>query len=132
MTDYGSDFSCVIDIDAGLSVVSGSLCVAQAVARRWLCPSGGLWYDRRYGYGIQRFLAMTDPPVQQIASGLASEARKDERVEDCSAEVTFTPADNTLTIDAVLVTAAGPFEFTLLVGSLTASMLIDGVTVTNA
>ena len=36
MVDYGSDFSCVDDILPDLSVVSGQLCVAQAVARRLL------------------------------------------------------------------------------------------------
>jgi len=128
MTDFGSDFQCVDDITSDLSVVSGQLGVAQSVARRILCPAGALWYDPDYGYGVQRWLCSTAPPVETIASAISTEARKDERVKTCSAVVEFDQTENTLTIDFVLTTADGPFEFTMLVGALTASLLLKGVT----
>lgn len=128
MTNFGSDFSCVDDITSDLAVVSGQLCVAQAVARRLLCPAGALWYDPDYGYGVQRWLCSTAPPVETIASANSTEARKDERVKTCSAVVEFSPTNNTLEIDFALTTEIGPFEFTMLVGSLSASLLLEGVT----
>lgn len=100
--DYGTDFSCVTDLDAGLSVVSGPLALVQAVARRWLCPAGGLWYDPEYGYGLLRWLNVSNPPLRKIAAGLAAEALKDERVLSCDVRPSFDRVTGILTISAVI------------------------------
>lgn len=115
--DYGSDFSCVDDLDANLSQVSGDLGLVQAVARRWLCPAGGLWYDPTYGYGLLRHVGVSAPRLRAIAGGLTAEALKDERVLRCDAFPTFDATTRTITIRATIYgQQADSYTFTLLVG----------------
>jgi phage baseplate assembly protein W len=119
MTDYGSDFSCVADFDATMSVVTGPLVVAQAVARRLETPRGGLWYDPNYGTDLRQYLNGHPPPFR-IRTAIEAEALKDERVERVSAEVTvFTDH-----IKAVvsLQLADGPFTLTVAASDLTVEM----------
>lgn len=56
MPDYGTDLSCVVDLDAGLAEVTGNTLLAQALARRLITPRGGLLDDPNYGYDLTQFL----------------------------------------------------------------------------
>lgn len=116
MATFGSDFSGVLDVDNVLSTVSGRLGVAQAVARRWLTPQGGLFYDDTYGGGILELLNAANPDISTLAQRLEQQALLDERVEDCTVSVEF--VDQTLTIDGQLVDADGPFTLTLTVSEM--------------
>jgi hypothetical protein len=116
----GTDFFGVEDMDNNLTPVSGRLMLAQAVARRWLTEPGELFYAPNYGYGIRRHLNAALEDTGSIASGLAAEAKKDERVDECSVDVTF--LDEVLTINGRLVAATGPFDLVLSLSTTTLTL----------
>lgn len=120
MTDYGSDFSCVSDLDPKLSVVSGPLVVAQAIVRRLQTPRGGLWYDLSYGTNVRQWLNGSTSKVR-VASAIEAEARKDERVSAARATVTF--SQSSMDIRLLITLAEGPFELTIGVNDLTVDLI---------
>jgi hypothetical protein len=126
----GVDFSCVDDIDANLTIVSGPQCLGQAVARRIGTPRFGLFYDADYGTDIRSRINAV--PSQRVASQLVEiESLKDERVEDCRATVRYVPASNvpagevpeSLQVEVALKTALGPFTMTLAIDAVTAAIV---------
>jgi hypothetical protein len=119
MTEYGSDFSVVEDFGATMSVVTGPIVVAQAVARRLQTPRGGLWYDPNYGTDMRQFVN-GHATAFQIATAIESEALKDERVERASAEVAITQ-DRVVAV-VTLQLADGPFTLTVTASELTVEM----------
>lgn len=132
-TEYGSDISCVDDIDPDLSTVSGSTALLQAVARRWDTPpvpfGGGLFYDPDYGYGIRRHINAVARP-EQIEAGLEAEALKDERVRACPLRVELLERDDDerrrppIRVTASVVGADGTtYPLTLDVSSVTVALL---------
>lgn len=128
-TTYGLDLDCVEDLHITLRAASSEkLALAQAIARRMQTPRGRLLDDPEYGYDLRRWIGTTDPPVALIEAAIASEARKDERVSDCSAIVTFDRDTHTIDARFAIVPRASSdsFDFTLSVGSLTASVLLEG------
>ena len=84
--DYGSDISCLGDLDRDLSIVSGSDALLQAVVRRWDTPNrpfdGGLFYDASYGYETRRWINTQANPAR-IQAGLEAQALLDDRVTGC-------------------------------------------------
>ena len=119
-TDYGTDFSCVTDLDSALSTVSGPMVVVEAVLRRLQTTAGGLWYDRDYGTDVRQFLNGSRSRFA-VSAAVEAEALKDERIEEAAAEVTFT--DETLTIVLRLVLADAEFSLTIGVSQLTVDLI---------
>ncbi len=107
--DYGSDFSCVTDIDFDLSVVDGRNGLAQAAARRLGTPNRGLFYDGDYGFSL---LNLVNSPVlpQIISTGIQDELPKDERINDCAATAEL--VNGILSIVARIEDDDGPFDLT--------------------
>jgi len=107
--NYGSDFSCVTDIDFDMSTISGRQGLAQASARRLGTPNRGLFYDGDYGFSV---LNLANSPVlpQLISTGIQDELPKDERVNDCVATAEL--LGGTLTIVAKIEDDDGPFDLT--------------------
>jgi len=124
--DHGSDFSCVEDIDANLSTVSGRTCLIQALVRRLLAPRGSLWSDPNYGADIREFLN-TPARVEVVSQVVQNECLKDERVEDVSADVEYLDETETLQIKLAVTDEDGPFALTLLVGALTYELLTESL-----
>lgn len=122
-TDLGTDISCIVDLDANLTVVSGRLALAQAVARRWLTVPGSLWYAPTYGAGLLTALSGSVQSVDEWSRRLESEALKDERLLECTAAVAF--ANEQLSVRGRLVDADGPFSLTLDVSNLTVNILVE-------
>jgi hypothetical protein len=122
-TDHGSDISCVFDVDANLTVVTGRLVLGQAIARRWLATPGSLFYDPTYGAGLIGFLSGTISTADEIASVLEDEALKDERVDACKVAVTV--VGRTLEIQGLLTDGEGPFPMTLNVSEVSATLLLE-------
>jgi hypothetical protein len=122
-TDFGTDISCVTDLDPSLSVVSGRRLLAEAIARRWITVPGGLFYDAEYGGGLLLYLSGEMQSVDAIGAQLENEALKDERV--LGAQVTVTFGGETLRVRALLSDAQGPFPFTLLVSQLSVELLLE-------
>lgn len=125
---FGSDFSGVDDLDPLLTFLEGDAdevtSLIQAVARRYITPRGGLFYDPSYGLDLRLFVASTYSPAQ-IEALAAAEARKEERVADCSATATLIGEALTLQIRCTSNTGA-TFDFTLNVSKVTVTLLTTG------
>ena len=119
----GSDFSCEEDLDANLTPVSGRLGLAQSVLRRYISPTGSLFYDSDYGDDIRRYVNNVGPTEMRASAAAEGEAEKDERVD--RADVDATKSGSALELKVVLTDGDGPFELTIGVDELSASLLIE-------
>lgn len=131
MTDFGTDFSAVDDIDASLTVADDATAFAQALVRRITTPRGALWYAPAYGYDIGAHIN-TATAISTIETAAATELLNDERVTDAEVTITVTePADKSVTggqswtADIRVDTEDGPFEFTIAVDSVTGALLLQ-------
>ena len=126
-SQYGTDLSCVTDLDPSMAEVSGTILLAQACARRLLTPRGTLIDDANYGYDLEQFLGADIAPadVSQIQSSIQKELLKDERISDCTAVVTYTQATSVLVVKVQVSGAAGPFTFVLTVSELAATVVVS-------
>lgn len=121
MADFGIDLAGVDDLSPGLPIVSGRLGLLQAIARRLITPRGSLFYDHDYGYDVRQFLSGDVRSTAEIASNVAAEAEKDERVEQASAKVTL--VDRRLVVNLAILDGAGPFSFVLNISQVTVELL---------
>jgi hypothetical protein len=129
MAELGTDFYCIDDLDANLSVVDGRVGLAQAAIRRISTPKFGLHYDGDYGYDVRDELGKPQGQHGRLsAHRIEIEVLKDERVNDAKAEVEFVAVadsadqqNDALTIDVKIADDDGPFELVAIVGS-------DGIT----
>lgn len=126
MTEYGSDFSCVTDIDPRCVVVTGRALLSQAIARRLTTDRGRVIDDKNYGFNLAVMLNddVTRTGLAAIRQQAEAECLKDERV--LSARVTITPPASgvgTYTVTVALTDAAGPFDLTLSVSGVTVALL---------
>lgn len=82
MANLGSDLSCITDCTPDFAEVSGRMCLAQAVARRYGCPRGRLIDDPNYGYYLCGYVNddLSKNDIARIQAGAEAEAKKDERV----------------------------------------------------
>lgn len=125
---FGSDFSGFDDLDPRLLFLEGDAdevtSLIQAVARRYITPRGGLFYDPSYGLDLRQFISSSFSPAQMEAL-IAAEARKEERVTDCVATVTV--SGDTFEVE-IRCTASlgGTFDFTLSVSQVSVSLLTTG------
>jgi hypothetical protein len=86
MPFLGSDFAGTDSIDWDMTFREGEaqeqIAYQEAIARRYLQPRGGLFYDPSNGLDIRVFVA--DHMPVQVAQGLiVGEAFKDPRTADC-------------------------------------------------
>lgn len=126
MTTFGSDFGGVTDFDANWTFQTNETRVLQeAIARRLMCPSGGLFYDSRYGFDVRSLIADNVDP-DYVARLIDAEVKKDERVS--SSQTLVTVVGDTATIGVTCVASTGAtFALTLSVNSLTVTLLNSGV-----
>ena len=117
--DYGNDIGFSLDLDPLFLLASGPVIVAQALARRFETPRGSLFYDPEYGMDLREFLneSLADSDLLVIQTAVAAEARRDERVNSCSATVTLDRLSQTLTVKLALVLSTGPFTLVMTVDS---------------
>ena len=122
----GLDVSTFPDLDPQFRPLSGQRAVAEAVARRWITPLGGLVYDDTYGEDLRARLnaGVEGPRLRALEAALTTQALADERVQ--AAAVTLTPLGTapavTLRAVALLTTSAGPFRLVLTVDQLAANL----------
>jgi len=122
--NYGTDLSCVFDLDPGMVEVSGRLLLAQACVRRLITARGTLIDDLNYGFDVTQFLNDDLDPADlaRIASSIDAELTKDERVFSSSTTVSL--ALNVLTISTQMTPSAGPtFQLTLAVNAVSVALL---------
>lgn len=122
---FGTDISCVDDIDPMFGLVSGETALAQAILRRLSTPRGGLLDDPDYGYDVRALLCDEVTSTRRIAAkaAIANEVEKDERVLMCSADLVFNHQASRLRIRLAVTTARGPFRLTLDADRVTVELL---------
>jgi len=126
MADYGTDLSCVADIDANGFEVSGRLLLGQALSRRLSTPRGRLLEDANYGYDLSQFLNddLSGADLGEIRTGAEAECLKDERVFAATAAVTLVA--NVLIVSLVIQDGIGPFPLVLSISAVTTTVLTVG------
>lgn len=109
--EYGADLDCVIDCTEDFAELDGSTprAIAQAVARRYCTPRGGLPDDPDYGCDVRGALnhPTTQAELRTLQSRMKNEAAKDERVERADVTVTFNQAASELSA-SVTITPRDP------------------------
>jgi hypothetical protein len=126
VADLGSDFSGILDIDPALTVVSGTRCLAEALARRLTTPKGRLLGDPDYGHDLRQYLNAAIVDTAQIANAIEIECLKDERVQGVTASVTFDAATQTITASIIVkISDDESFPFTLAVGEASAAITLE-------
>jgi len=123
---YGVDIAMTADstgMDPAMASVTGRLGLAQSLVRRLQTPSGRLIDDPDYGYDLLGELNddLSPADVGRIASQVAAECEKDERVVSCQASVGFTLG--VLTVGLVVTDGKGPFKLVLTASNVTVSLL---------
>ncbi len=111
--------------------VTGPMLVAEACYRRLTTPRGmlrGGEDEANYGLDLTELVGGTNPKAvsASLQGRIASELRKDERVESVEVDVFVETAPNsmvsyTITID--VVTGAGPFTLQILASTVTVALL---------
>jgi phage baseplate assembly protein W len=124
MTDFGSDLSCVTDLDPTGAVVSGRRLLAEAIARRLQTPRGGLIDDPDYGYDVTDFLNddLSPRDLALMATNINAECAKDQRILSANSTVTLA-AGGVLMISVGLTDLDGPFDLVLAVSDVTVAIL---------
>lgn len=130
--DYGSDFSGTEDIDALWSFYETTTqkitALTQAIARRFVTPRGGLFYDQSYGLDLRSFVSDTAEPAS-VEAMIAAEARKDDRVDDCKASIVATGGlgNQSWNVQINCISNSGePFALTLAVSAVSVSLITAG------
>lgn len=123
--DYGEDILVFPDLDGTLTETSGDVVLADAIARRFLTQRGSLEFYPDYGTDVRDYLneSIDANALNRIKAACEQEAVKDERVLDSNVTVKYNPATFSLTLLVELQTKDGPYDFTLLVTQLTATLL---------
>jgi hypothetical protein len=124
--DYGTDLSCVFDLDPMGAMVTGRTLLSQALIRRISTPRGRLLDDPNYGFDVTDALGddVTAADVAQIGSGMDSEFLKDERVVSSVTVVTF--ARGILNTTSTITDGTGPFSLVLSIDKVTGQILQAG------
>lgn len=123
---FGSDVSTFPDLDPKMLPITGQRAVAEAVARRWITPLGGLVYDETYGEDVRGLLnaPVDSARLQALRAGLIGQALSDERVlrAEVDLSVSGPTAGLTITLRGRLTTADGPFALVLTITQLAANL----------
>ena len=119
---YGRDLSCVTDITSTCDEVDPESArgVAEAVARRYLTPRGGLIDDPDYGLDLRGLCnkGITYTELRALADQAQMEAAKDDRVDHATVSLDYDEIERTLTVNVQLACvdpALGTFGFLLAV-----------------
>lgn len=109
------------DLSSPAYMATGTLAVAEAVARRWGLNRGDDISDPNAGLNVMDLVNdnLTPGDLAYWQQQLAAEAEKDQRVKSITVSVTF--AGGILTIAGQGKTAAGPFSLVLGISTLAAN-----------
>lgn len=107
------------------TMATGLQCVAEAILRRWSTGAGQLIDDPTYGYNLTDLInaELSTADIFYAQQQAAAQAQLDERVLSCTCTITL-PASGTLTVNAVVVTSAGPFTLVATISSVSTSLLL--------
>ena len=122
-TDFGTDIHCVTDFKAHMPVVSGKLCLAQALARRLQTPRGVFPWWPDYGLDVRKYLLSTID-TSEIEGEVQAECEKDERVDSVQVSAIRTESSVSLIVDVTPDDETDPFEFVFIVTADKAELLL--------
>jgi hypothetical protein len=116
---FGTDVSTFRTGSPGLDptweLVDGPVTVVEIVARRFLTPHGTLEGDSDFGHDVRQYMQARQSAVMRARARmkLRAEALKEQRVKDCTIEITT--VGKTMTISAILHLSSGQ-SFSLTIG----------------
>ncbi len=112
MTDYGTDVSCITDIDPTFNKVSGRILLGQSLVRRLTTYRGALIDDGDYGTDVTEWINESVGPrdVRRLQMLIDAELTKDERIVSATSELSF--VNGVLSLSVQLVDGEGPFTLT--------------------
>ena len=122
--NYGSDLSCLNDLDPSMLETSGLHMLAQALCRRLITPRGTLIDDANYGFDLRQFLGddLAPADVARISAGVDAELVKDERV--AASQTTAGLLSGVLTVSTAVTPSSGPnFQLVVAVSAVTVALL---------
>ncbi len=124
--DFGTDVAVFSDLPLTMSLASGRTNVVYALARRWQTARGSLVYDTEYGIDVRSYVnaSMTATQLAKLQQDMADEARKEERIRECS--VAAVPGTDGVTATATLEDSDGPFDLVILISETTLAILDAG------
>lgn len=118
----------VVDLDPSMSLATGRLQLAQAIARRVTTQPGAMsWAEGTagdgYGIDVRAFLGSDADATtaSHVAALVQTEVMKDERV--LAADASASILDGLLTLSIRLADASGPFRMVLAVSGVTIELL---------
>ncbi len=122
--DFGTDLSCLSDLNPRCGVVSGRRLLAEAIVRRITTPRGRLINDPNYGFDVTGYINDDIRPsdIAALQSGVSAECLKDERVNAATVSASLS-AQGTLTMTISLDDGDGPFSLTVAVSAITVDIL---------
>jgi hypothetical protein len=134
---YGSDLSCVVDVTDDFAELDPDSPegISQSLVRRYMTPRGTLPDDADYGLDIRAWCnrGMTVLELRSLSAQMASEARKDDRIDDVRIDLGVALA--TSSIDCkIVITPADPRvqTFTLTFSATDAGVLKDTIHIASA
>lgn len=124
VVDYGTDFFGTNDLDPTLRMVTGRLCLSQALYRRLVTTRGNLFYDLNYGIDVRGWVndGLTNAgAVARKAARIDRELVKDQRVIASKTNGTFTAG--ILRFTTLITDGNGPFTLVIDIDSITATLV---------
>lgn len=118
MDDHGTDIKVLPDLaEDDAELATGLDCLGQDLALRLDTPRGSLISDPDYGLDLRSYLnsAQTPRQILEIIVNVKNELEKDDRVDACDVQASYSIQARVLTIKATVYTRTGPYLFTFLV-----------------
>lgn len=117
MTDYGTDFSALVNTapDEQFTLIEGRRVLAESLARRLTCPPGGLWWAPNEGIDLRALVRarLDKTQLTTLKAQIQAQLSRDERVLSAKATIVHDTAAKKLTVTISVETAEGPFSFVL-------------------
>lgn len=114
-TDFGTDISCIPDLDPGFATVSGFDLLGQDLLKGLSTPKGSIWYAPDEGFDLLDWVGEsideTNPQAAfAVQIGVQAQAMRDERITAARASATW-DGITTLTVTLTVATGLGPFTY---------------------
>jgi hypothetical protein len=128
---FGTDISCVPDLDPSFTEINGAQVVAEEVVRRWQSLRGECADDPDAGEDVRVWV---NRPWNRkhgfdLKVALEREAEKDERVLSCVVGLEYDSREKSISINGNFETNSGPFRLVTSIDTVTSKFL--GIEVTT-
>jgi hypothetical protein len=112
----GSDIDVLPDLNEDEKLREDIDCLIQDIVHGWTQPTGiadGTAEGQQWGVDLRAQLSrgFTKASLFALKVALEVQAERDDRVESCTVKLTADSADNSLTIEGVVVTGSAPYPF---------------------